>query len=61
VKKKTKQIGGFRSTQNGEAPYCDYLSVTQTARSRKMAVLKTGRDIFEGNSEMFKVANSPPV
>jgi transposase/uncharacterized small protein (DUF1192 family) len=59
VKKKTKQIGGFRSTKNGEAPYCDYLSVTQTARLREMAVLKTVRDIFDGNNAMFKVANSP--
>jgi hypothetical protein len=61
VKKKTKQIGGFRSTPNGEAPYCDYLSVTQTARLRGMAVLKTVRGIFDGESGMFRVANSPPI
>jgi transposase len=61
VKQKTKQIGGFRSTANGEALYCDYLSVTQTARLRKMGILKTVRDIFDGNSEMFKVANPPPI
>jgi hypothetical protein len=61
VKKKTKQIGGFRSTANGEAPYCDYLSVTQTARLREMPVLKTVRDIFDGNDTMFKVGNSPPT
>jgi hypothetical protein len=60
VKKKTKQIGGFRSTTNGEAPYCDYLSITQTARLRKMAALKTVRDIFDGNGGIFKVVNPPP-
>ncbi|MDR3137149.1 MAG: IS66 family transposase [Coriobacteriales bacterium] len=60
VKKKTKQTGGFRSTTTGEAPYCDYLSVTQTVRLKKMAVLKTVRDVFDGTSEVFKVANSPP-
>jgi hypothetical protein len=59
VKQKTKQSGGFRSTANGEVPYCDYLSVTQTARLRKMGVLKTVREIFDGNSKMFKVTNPP--
>jgi hypothetical protein len=54
VKKKTKQTGGFRSTQNGEALYCDYLSITQTARLREIPVLGAVRNIFDGDAAMFK-------
>ena len=54
VKSKTKQSGGFRSTQGGEALYCDYLSVAKTATLRDMAVLGTVHDIFDGKTTMFK-------
>lgn len=60
VKNKTKQAGGFRSVPNGEALYCDYLSVAQTAKLREMSVLATVRDIFDGNSAMFKFTNAAP-
>jgi hypothetical protein len=40
-------------------PYCDYLSITQAARLRKMAALKTVRDIFDGSDEIFKIVNPP--
>jgi hypothetical protein len=42
VKQKTKQTGGFRSLDNGQANYCAFLSVTQSARARGMEVLGGG-------------------
>jgi hypothetical protein len=54
AKKKLKQSGGFRSTERGQAPYCDYLSITQTARLRGLAPLGIVRDIFDGRIGVFK-------
>jgi len=53
VKMKMKQSGGFRSIDNGQAPYCDFLSIAQTATMRGMEVLGAVRDIYDGKSDLF--------
>jgi len=54
AKKKLKQSGGFRSTVNGQALYCDFLTVMQTATLRNMERLSVVRDIFNGYHGMFR-------
>jgi hypothetical protein len=63
TKRKTKQTGGFRSLVNGEVPYCNYQSITQTATMRGMEVIGVVRDIFSGKPDIFKVPSStgPPA
>ena len=58
VKMKTKQSGGFRFVERGQAPYCDFLSVTQTASIRGMSVFKTVRAVFDGKSDLFKTPSA---
>ena len=48
AKGKTKQSGGFRSTERGQAPYCDFLTVTKTARLRGMSPYRTVERVFAG-------------
>lgn len=48
AKGKLKQSGGFRSTDNGQAPYCDFLTVTKTARLRGMSPYGTVLRVFSG-------------
>ena len=40
--------GGFRSTDNDQAPYCDFLTVTKTARLRGMSPYGTVLRVFSG-------------
>jgi hypothetical protein len=54
AKKKMGQTGGFRSTGNGSAYYCDVLTIAQTAAMRDMGVLGSIRGIFEGKTDAFK-------
>lgn len=61
VKMKTKQSGGFRSLENGQAYYCDFLSVTETASMRDMEVLGVVRDVFEGKKNIFESKARSPV
>lgn len=48
AKGKLKQSGGFRSTANGQAPYCDFLTVSKTARLRGMSPYGTVLRVFSG-------------
>ena len=61
VKMKTKQSGGFRSEENGKAPYCGFLSVTQTASMRDMELLGTVRAVFEGKEDIFAGTKPSPA
>lgn len=47
AKKKIKQSGGFRSTKNGEQPYCDFLTITETAKLRGQSPFAAVKMIFE--------------
>jgi len=61
VKMKTKQSGGFRSVENGQSHYCDFLSVVETARKRDMEILGVVRGIFDGKAGLFgKTAECDP-
>ena len=62
VKGKTKQSGGFRSLDNGQALYCDFLTVAKTAAMNGLEVLDVVRRVFEGEAGILKeaLANSPP-
>ena len=60
VKMKTKQSGGFRSYTSGQEPYCDFLSITQTASMRGMEVLGAVRSVFNGKHNLFVKQTSPP-
>lgn len=46
AKGKLKQSGGFRSTDNGQSPYCDFLTVTKTARLRGESPYATVLGVF---------------
>jgi hypothetical protein len=59
VKGKLKQSGGFKSTDHGEAYYCDYLSIAQSARLRDMPALGTIRRIFNGDVGVFAKPYAP--
>ena len=61
AKKKVKQSGGFRSLEHGQEPYCDFLTVTQTASMQGMETLGVVRAIFDGIQGTFKKveANNP--
>ena len=48
AKGKLKQSGGFRSTANGQAPYCDFLTVTRTALLRGESPYATVLGVFAG-------------
>lgn len=58
AKKKMGQTGGFRSVENGMAPYCAILTVAQTAKIRGLEVLTTMIDIFDGKTDMFKITHA---
>lgn len=47
AKGKLKQSGGFRSTANGEQPYCDLLTIVETAKMRGESPLKAIQTAFE--------------
>lgn len=53
AKKKVKQSGGFRSTPNGEQPYCDFLTITQTAKLRGESPYGAVLSVFEGKGGGF--------
>ena len=48
-----KQSGGFRSTPNGEQPYCDFLTITQTAKLRGESPYGAVLSVFEGKGGGF--------
>lgn len=54
AKKKVKQSGGFRSTENGEQPYCDFLTVVETAKMREIPPMQAVRSVFEGEGGLFE-------
>ena len=55
-KGKTKQSGGFRSMRNGQEPYCDYLTLTQTAKLRAASPHGTVTAVFEGRKGVLDAA-----
>jgi len=59
VKMKTKQSGGFRSFAGGQSPYCDFLTITQTASMREMEVLEVVRSVFDGKADIFTGQEKP--
>jgi predicted secreted protein len=59
AKGKLKQSGGFRSTERGEAYYCDFLSISETAVLRGKEPLEVIRAIFDGETKIFKNKGAP--
>ena len=55
-KGKTKQSGGFRSMENGQEPYCDYLTLAQTAKLRDASPHGTVLAVFEGRKGVLDAA-----
>lgn len=53
AKGKVKQSGGFRSTPNGEQPYCDFLTVVETAKMRGMQPYEAVHATFAGEGGLF--------
>ena len=53
AKKKTKQSGGFRSTPNGEQPYCDFLTIVETAKMRGIRPYEAVHATFAGEGGLF--------
>ena len=53
AKKKTKQSGGFRSTPNGEQPYCDFLTIVETAKMRGIEPYEAVHATFAGEGGLF--------
>lgn len=53
VKGKLKQAGTFRSMNNGMQPYCDFLSIAETAKSKKLSVYHTVRKIFDASKKIW--------
>ena len=53
AKKKVKQSGGFRSTENGEQPYCDFLTIVETAKMRGIEPYRAVHATFAGEGGLF--------
>ena len=53
AKGKTKQSGGFRSTPNGEQPYCDFLTIVETAKMRGIQPYEAVHATFAGEGGLF--------
>jgi len=53
AKSKTKQSGGFRSTPNGEQPYCDFLTIVETAKMRGIQPYEAVHATFAGEGGLF--------
>ena len=53
AKKKVKQSGGFRSTPNGEQPYCDFLTIVETAKMRGIEPYRAVHATFAGEGGLF--------
>ena len=54
AKKKVKQSGGFRSTENGQQPYCDFLTVVESAKMRGIPPMQAVRSVFEGEGGLLE-------
>lgn len=55
-KGKTKQSGGFRSMENGQEPYCDYLTLAQTAKLRGASPHGVVLDVLAGREGVLDAA-----
>lgn len=53
AKGKVKQSGGFRSTENGEQPYCDFLTIVETAKMRGIQPYRAVHATFAGEGGLF--------
>ena len=53
AKGKLKQSGGFRSTENGEQPYCDFLTIVETAKIRGIQPYRAVHATFAGEGGLF--------
>ena len=53
AKGKLKQSGGFRSTANGEQPYCDFLTIVETAKMRGIQPYRAVHATFAGEGGLF--------
>ena len=53
AKGKLKQSGGFRSTENGEQPYCDFLTIVETAKMRGIEPYEAVHATFAGEGGLF--------
>lgn len=53
AKGKLKQSGGFRSTPNGEQPYCDFLTIVETAKMRGIQPYQAVHATFAGEGGLF--------
>ena len=53
AKGKLKQSGGFRSTENGEQPYCDFLTIVETAKMRDIQPYRAVHATFAGEGGLF--------
>ena len=55
-KGKTKQSGGFRSMENGQEPFCDYLTLAQTAKLRGASPHGAVLAVFGGEKGVLDAA-----
>ena len=53
AKGKLKQSGGFRSTPNGAQPYCDFLTIVETAKMRGIQPYRAVHATFAGEGGLF--------
>jgi hypothetical protein len=53
AKGKLKQSGGFRSTPNGDQPYCDFLTIVETAKMRGIQPYRAVHATFAGEGGLF--------
>lgn len=52
-KGKVKQSGGFRSMEGGQEPYCDCLTLTQTAKLRDASPHSAVLAVFSGEERFL--------
>ena len=53
AKGKLKQSGGLRSTENGEQPYCDFLTIEKTTKMHGIQPYRAAHAPFAGESGLF--------
>lgn len=53
AKGKMKVVGTFRSMPHGMQRYCDFLTITETSKSRGINVYQTLKNIFRGEKDIW--------
>jgi hypothetical protein len=53
AKRKMKTIGTFRSMKQGMQRYCDFLTITETSKSRGFRVYQILKNVFNGEKDIW--------